>query len=157
MDTGGSLASARRGPLAVTAVVLNVFLGVGALGGGGALMLGPRGEILPLPVALLDGSPFHTYFGPGLILCTALGVFPVLVAVLAWRRQRWAPLLTLGVGGALLTWMAVEIAIVGYANDPPLQPIYVALGIAIGVVGMAWLHQSRFPFGVSRRSSRPTG
>jgi hypothetical protein len=34
--------------LAKVAVSLEVFLSVGALGGGGALMLGPRGETIPL-------------------------------------------------------------------------------------------------------------
>src|SRR3981081_2787803 len=31
------------------AISLEIFLSVGALGGGGALMVGPRGEIIPLP------------------------------------------------------------------------------------------------------------
>ena len=133
---------ARRGPLAAGAIVLHVILGLGALGGGSALMLGPRGELLPLPVSLLSGSPFETYWGPGLILFAFLGVFPILVAVLAWRHHRWAPLLTFSVGTTLLIWMAVEIAIIGYAKNPPLQPIYIGLGITICAVGLAWLRQS---------------
>ena len=132
-----------RGPLAVTAFVLHVMLGIGAVGGGLALMLGPRGEILPLPVSALNGSPFGSYFGPGLILFTVLGVWPLMVARLAWRGQGWAPRLTLGVALALLIWMAVEIAIIGYSNDPPLQPIYIGLGVAIGVVGIAWMRRTR--------------
>lgn len=135
---------ARR--LAIAAVVLDVILGIGALGGGLALMLGPRGEILPLPVSQLQGSPFDSYFWPGLILFTVLGIGPIAVAVLAWRRQRWAPLLTLGGGVTLLIWMAVEIAVVGYSNEPPLQPIYVGLSIVIGVVGIAWLRRTGSPF-----------
>jgi hypothetical protein len=132
--------------LAIAAVVFEVILGAGAFGGGLALMLGPHGEILPLPTSLLKGSPFDSYFEPGLILFTVLGIGPLTVATLAWRRQRWAPLLTLGVGVALLIWMAVEIAIIGYANNPPLQPIYIGLGVAIGLVGIAWLRQTGLPF-----------
>lgn len=135
-----------RSALVIAAVVLEVILGVGAFGGGLTLMFGPHGEILPLPVSELKGSPFDSYFEPGLILFTVLGVGPLAVALLAWRRQRWAPLLTLGVGVALLIWMAVEIAIIGYANDPPLQPIYIGLGVAIGLVGIAWLRQTGLPF-----------
>jgi hypothetical protein len=131
------------GALAIVAVVLEVILGIGAVGGGLALMLGPHGEILPLPVSALRGSPFDSYFEPGFILFTVLGVGPLAVALLAWRRRRWAPLLTLGVGVVLLIWMAVEVAIIGYANDPPLQPIYIGLGVAIGFVGVAWLRQRR--------------
>jgi hypothetical protein len=51
-----------------------------------------------------------------------------------------------GVGVALLIWLAVEIAILGYANDPPLQPIYIGLGVIIGLVGTAWLRQTGLPF-----------
>jgi len=120
------------------AVALELFLSVGALGGGGALMLGSRGEIIPLPVSALKGSPFETYFAPGLILFCVLGLGPLAAARLAWRRHALAPIATLGVGVALLIWMAVEVAIVGYSNSPPLQPFYLLLGAVIAAVGLGW-------------------
>jgi len=43
------------------------------------------------------------------------------------------------VGVALLVWLAVEIAIIGFSVDPPLQPIYLLLGAAILAVGLTWL------------------
>ena len=101
-------------------------------------MLGSRGEIIPLPLAALQGSPFETYFAPGLILFCALGLGPLAAALLAWRRHPLAPIAALGVGVALLIWMAVEIAIVGYSNSPPLQPFYVLLGAVITGVGLGW-------------------
>ena len=101
-------------------------------------MLGPRGEILPLPVSALTGSPFNTYFAPGLILFCALGLGPLVAAALAWRRHPFAPLAAFVVGGALLIWLAVEIAIVGYSNNPPLQPFYLVLGAALSAVGLCW-------------------
>src|ERR1700681_207343 len=121
---------------AKAAVVLEVFLSVGALGGGGALVLGSRGEIIPLPLSALNGSPFETYLVPGLILFCALGLGPLAAAQLTWRRHPLAPIATLVVGVALLIWMAVEIAIVGGSTDPPLQPFYVLLGAAITGVGL---------------------
>src|SRR3981081_265412 len=87
---------------AVTAIVLETFLGLGAAGGGLALMAGPNGEILLLPVSALSGSPFANYFVPGAILFTVLGIGPLGAAVLAWRRHAVATLLTCVVGGALL-------------------------------------------------------
>jgi hypothetical protein len=101
-------------------------------------MLGPRGQIIPLPLAALQGSPFETYFAPGLILFCALGLGPLAAALLAWLRHPLAPIAALGVGVALLIWMAVEIAIVGYSNNPPLQPFYVLLGAVITGVGLGW-------------------
>jgi hypothetical protein len=101
-------------------------------------MLGPRGEVIPLPLSALRDSPFETYFGPGLILFCALGLGPLAAALLAWLRHPLAPIAAVGVGLALLIWMAVEIAIVGYSNNPPLQPFYVLLGAAITGVGLGW-------------------
>jgi len=125
--------------LARTAVALEVLLGVGALAGGAALMLGPRGEILPLPVSALVGSPFDTYFVPGLVLFGVLGLGPLVAAGLAWRWHDLAPLATCAVGIALLVWLAVEIAIVGFSMTPPLQPFYLLLGVAITALGIAWV------------------
>ena len=101
-------------------------------------MLGPSGEIIPLPLSALKGSPFETYFVPGLILFLVIGLGPLAAAQLAWRRHPLAPIAALGVGVALLIWMGVEIAIVGYSNSPPLQAFYLLLGAVIASVGLGW-------------------
>jgi hypothetical protein len=128
-----------RGRLATSAIALEVFLGLGAIGGGIALILGPKGEILPLPVSALAGSPFDSYLVPGLILLMVLGIGPLVVALLSWRGSSSAPFLAVGIGLALLIWLAVQIAIIGFSLNPPLQPIYLVLGVVILGVGLAWL------------------
>jgi hypothetical protein len=127
------------GRVAKAAVVLEILLSIGALGGGLVLMIAPRGEILPLPLSALAGSPFDTYFVPGLILFGVLGLGPLIAAALALRGHRLAPLAAIGTGVVLLAWLGVEIAIVGYSNNPPLQPFYLLLGIIISMVGLSWL------------------
>jgi hypothetical protein len=152
------------GRLAAAAIGLEILLGIGAIGGGIALMAGPHGEILPLPVSALAGSPFADYFAPGAILFAVLGLGPLGAAVLAWRRHPIAPFLAFAVGVALLIWLVVEIAIVGYASDPPLQAVYLALGVVITLVGAGWLRQtglrgvrrSRAPGQVGRGRRTPT-
>lgn len=131
----------QRSRFAKAAIVLEVLLAVGALGGGVALVLGPRGEILPLPLSALKGSPFDTYFVPGLILFAVLGLGSLAAASVAWLRHPVAPVAAILVGVALLIWIGVEIAIIGYSNDPPLQPIYLLLGTVITVVGLGWLRE----------------
>lgn len=121
---------------------MEVVLGVGAIGGGLALMIGPRGEVIPLPLSALTGSPFSTYFIPGAILFAILGVVPLVAAVLTVRRSRVAPLFAVVVGAALIVWITVEIAIVGYSNEPPLQALYLGFGVAIAVVGARWAWRS---------------
>jgi hypothetical protein len=125
--------------LAKGALALEVLLSVGALGGGLVLMLAPRGEIMPLPLSALAGSPFDTYFMPGLILFGVLGLGPLIAARLAWLRHPLAPTAAFIVGAGLLIWVAVEVAIIGYSNEPPLQAIYGILGVGILVVAVRWL------------------
>ena len=156
---------APRGRLAAAAIGLEILLGVGALGGGLALMWGPRGEILPLPVTALSGSPFADYFVPGAILFVIIGLGPLVAAVLTWRRHRVTPLLTCAVGTALLVWLVVEIAVVGYSNHPPLQALYLGLGAVITLIGVAmmrqtgyrWLRPAEDPRGEIRRPGGATG
>jgi hypothetical protein len=124
-------------------MALEIFLGVGALAGGATLIVGSRGELIPLPVSALHGSPFDTYLVPGLILFGVLGLGPLVAAVLAWRRHPLAPLAAFVAGVTLLIWLSVEIAIVGYTSEPPIQPFYLALGVAIVGTGLAWLARSR--------------
>jgi hypothetical protein len=126
---------------AAASLVLEVVLSIGALGGGLVLIVAPRGEIMPLPLSALAGSPFETYLGPGLILFTVLGLGPLIAACLAWIRHPLAPVAAFVVGAALLIWVAVEIAIIGYSNEPPLQAIYLVLGAAITAVALGWLGQ----------------
>jgi hypothetical protein len=125
--------------VAKAALVLEVLLSVGALGGGLVLMIAPRGEIMPLPLSALAGSPFDTYLVPGLILFGVLGLGPLIAARLAWLRHPLAPAAAFIVGAGLLIWVAVEVAIIGYSNEPPLQAIYAVLGIAILLVACRWL------------------
>jgi len=89
-------------------------------------------------MSLLANSPFDSYFVPGLILFVILGLGPIAAAGLVWLRHPLAPLAASGIGIALLTWLAVQIAIVGYSNSPPLQPFYLLVGAAITAVGLTW-------------------
>jgi hypothetical protein len=131
-----------RAPLsrvAKGALALEVLLSIGAIGGGLILMVAPRGEIMPLPLSALAGSPFDTYFVPGLILFGVLGLGPLVAARLAWLRHPLAPTAAFIVGVGLLIWVAVEVAIIGYSNEPPLQAIYGVLGVAVLLVAVRWL------------------
>jgi hypothetical protein len=125
--------------MARVTIALEFLLSIGALGGGLALIIAPRGEIMPLPLSALAGSPFDTYQVPGLILFSVLGLGPLVAARLAWLRHPLAPTAAFVVGAGLIIWVAVEVAIIGYSNEPPLQAIYGMLGVAIVLVALRWL------------------
>jgi hypothetical protein len=123
----------------MAAVVLEILLSIGALGGGLVLMIAPRGEIMPLPISALAGSLFDTYLVPGLVLFGVLGFGPLVAAGLAWLRHPLAPTAAFVVGVGLLIWVAVEVAIIGYSNEPPLQAVYAILGVAIVLIAARWV------------------
>ena len=100
---------------------------------------------MPLPLSALAGSPFDTYLIPGLILFGVVGLGPLVAARLAWLRHPLAPAAAFVVGVGLLIWVAVELAIIGYSNEPPLQAIYGILGVAIVLVAVRWLQGVGLP------------
>jgi hypothetical protein len=56
--------------------ILIVLLVLGAIGGGGLLILSPSGELIGMPLSLLDHSPFTSFLIPGIVLFTFLGLSP---------------------------------------------------------------------------------
>lgn len=55
------------------------FLSLGALGGGGSLIISPDGKLLDMPLLMLEKSPFHNFLIPGIILFIVLGIVPCLL------------------------------------------------------------------------------
>lgn len=117
-------------------VLLIFFQAASGLYGGGALVIDPTGGSLALPLSLLDGAPFDNYLVPGLILFSVLGVFPGIVCYGLMRRQPWAWLGSVLVSIALMGWIGVEILMVGYQADPPLQLIYGSVGVVLLILSL---------------------
>lgn len=118
-------------------LLLLFFQGVSGIFGGAALVLDPTGDHLGLPLFFLEGTPFNNYLYPGLILLTVLGILPSAVFVGLWKRSPWSGKGSLLVGVALIIWIAVEIMMIGYHSNPPLQLIYGVTGILITLL-TAW-------------------
>lgn len=108
-----------------------LFQGISGLFGGTTLVLDPTGELLQMPLSLLKGSPFDTYLIPGAILLLVLGVFPIIVLYGLVKRTAWAWTGTVLVSAALIIWIGVEVAMIGYHSEPPLQLIYGSFGILL--------------------------
>jgi len=111
--------------------LLLAFQGLSTIYGGVNLIMDTTRESLNMPVSYLDGSPFGDYFIPGLILLTILGIYPLLVLYNAWKGDRSAWFGSLIVGYGLVIWIIVEILMIGYQPEPPLQLMYGLLGILI--------------------------
>ena len=113
-----------------------LFQGLSGIFGGAALVIDPSGAIISLPHALIADTVFGSYLVPGIVLLFALGVAPLAVAYGLWRARFWAWWGTLYVGVALIVWLAVELLVIGYLSEPPLQAIYGVLGVLIVLVAL---------------------
>ena len=111
-----------------------VFQAISGLAGGIGLISDPSGETFGIPSSWLQGSPFNDYLIPGIILFTILGIFPLILTISLVRRRHWAKNLTQILGIVLIIWIIVEILVIGYHQQPPLQLIYGLLGLFILVL-----------------------
>ncbi len=104
-------------------IFLLAFLGLGAIVGGGALIISPSGKLLGgLPLSILENSPFDDFLVPGIVLFFVLGLIPcVLVYALIKRPEckfagyfnffkdmYWAWSFSIYVAFALIIWIQVE-------------------------------------------------
>ena len=65
-----------------------------------------------------------------------LGIGPLVAAYGVWRRRAWGRKSSFVVGAALIIWLAIQIRIIGYRSDPPLQLTYGLLACAIAVLAV---------------------
>ena len=101
------------------------FLGLGAIGGGGALIISPSGDLLGMPLYMLNNSPFNSFLIPGTILFTVLGVCPILLIPALIKKpeckfaeffnfyqdMHWSWTYTIYISFALIIWLQVEMLI----------------------------------------------
>ena len=82
--------NANRLPLTIKILILmQVFLGLNGLLGGGLFLLAPDGHLLQMPFSHLKNTPFSDFLIPGLLLFMFLGVYPIAVACSLWRKPTW--------------------------------------------------------------------
>jgi hypothetical protein len=114
------------GPLTLWGRILLAFLflnGLGSVVGGIAVMK----EFLPFPEVWLKGTPFHSYFFPGLILCVAVGGSHLAAAAAVLSRSALARTAAVFAGLVLTGWMIGEIKLIGL--QAPIQVWFVGVGL----------------------------
>ncbi len=122
---------------------LQGLLGIGAVFGGGLLILDPSGGLLGMPTELMQISLFPDYLIPGVILLLAFGMLPIMVTTaLVWKwnwglgeklnlfkDRHWSWAFSLYIGFGLIVWLSVQIYILGSSSVVHL--VYTAWGLAI--------------------------
>jgi hypothetical protein len=112
-------------------IAVQVVVMINAFGGGYYGLSGAPG----VDPAWLEGSPFHSYLVPGLFLFAVVGGGMALATVAWVKRSPSAPLLSVGMGALLVSWIVVQVAIIGYVSW--LQPASFVAGLVL--IGLGWL------------------
>ncbi len=129
-------------------IFLLFFLGVGAIGGGGVLIISPTGEMIGMPLSTLKGSPFNSFLIPGIILFLTIGIAPFLVVFGLLRKpespaaerlnffkdMHWAWSFSIYVAFALIIWIQVETIFVQGVGW--LQTFYMLFAIPMIIVAL---------------------
>jgi hypothetical protein len=124
-------------------IFLLALLGLGALGGGGVLIISPTGELIGMPLSMLAPSPFHSFLIPGILLFVILGIFPLLL-ILALISRRPSPIaerinffgdmswqwsFCIYLAFALIIWIQLEMVLLNAVHW--LHTVYMFYAIAI--------------------------
>ena len=98
--------------LRISAILLLLFNGIGALYGGWSLISHPDGSGMGMPLSMLQHSPFQDYYIPGWILLICNGLFSMsILALLLTGDDRYNRLLVLQ-GIILLGWLLVQVIMI---------------------------------------------
>ena len=147
---------ARRPFVVFLLICLLALLGVGAVFGGAALIISPNGQLMGMPLSMLDNSCFTNFLIPGIILFSLLGVTPILLIFALVKTPQnklaeffnlypdmhWAWTYSVYIGFALIIWIQVEMIILEAVYW--LHTFYMFFAIAILVVSLLPGVRSRY-------------
>jgi hypothetical protein len=128
--------------LRLLALLILFVNGFAALYGGSSFMVDPDGKTLNMPVSMLQGSPFHDYFIPGIILFVANGICSLVVATLTIYHMKWYKFLLIMQGSILTIWIIVQINMIHTFNW--LQITLLSMGLTLLAIGIILLVMKRF-------------
>lgn len=115
----------------VLLLIVQAFVGVTAVAGGVALILGAAvpslATVLSPPVAYLDGSPFTSYLVPGEILAILLGGVHLAAFWMLLRRHSSALVWAAVAAFDAAIWIFVQMVIIPFSF---LQAVYFVAALA---------------------------
>jgi hypothetical protein len=96
----------------ITLGILLLIIAINAFGGGYYGMSGAK----DMPLEWLAGSPFKNYFVPSLFLFFGIGGSCLLAAIAVFKKHRLAGIFSLFCGLLIISWLVVQVAIIGYVS-----------------------------------------
>jgi hypothetical protein len=110
----------------ITLLILLGLLGLGAIFGGGAMILDPTGSMIRLPLELLDHSILPNFLIPGIVLFLLFGLLPLLLFRPLLKKpysrffeglnllsdMHWAWTFVIYIGFGLIIWIQVQMTVI---------------------------------------------
>ena len=129
-------------------LILLAFLGLGAIFGGGVLIISPSGELFGMPLSMLANSPFNNFLVPGIILFTVLGIAPIGLTLALIKKPAykfaelfnfytdmfWAWTYCIYIAFALIIWIQIEMTFLRAVHWS--HSLYIFLAVAILFVAL---------------------
>jgi hypothetical protein len=115
------------------AAALLLFNGIGAIYGGGNLILHPDGSSIQLTMDWLEHTPFKDYLIPGIVLFIANGIFSfIALAAMLLKVNNYA-WLVMAEGAILTGWIVIQMLMIQTVYF--LHYVMGGTGLALIVVG----------------------
>ncbi len=107
----------------VVLICLVLFQAVSAIPSGFSMILDPKGELLGLPIQMLERAPFSDFLIPGIFLTVVLGLFPVVIIyglitrrnpevlqrINPYNHHHWAHTYAYYLGIILILWINMQL------------------------------------------------
>lgn len=121
------------------------FLGLGAIVGGGVLIISPTGELFDMPLTELKNSPFNSFLIPGIILFIVLGLIPLslIIALLKkpeskiaeqinlFKDMHWSWTFSIYVAFTLIGWIQIQMVLLQSVHWLHTFYMFYAIGIIV--------------------------
>lgn len=114
--------------------MLLLINGIGALYGGGSLVLYPDGSGLKLPLSVLQFSPFSDFLIPGIILFSVNGVLSLIVFVCLIVEARHYAWFIIAQGSILFGWILTQVLMIQGIGT--LHYIFGSIGLLLMLLGL---------------------
>ena len=124
-------------------MLMQAFVGVGALAGGLAAILNPMSP-MGMPAAAMKNSPFDSFLIPGLILFVVLGLGSLFSAWMLYKKAKYTGYISSVFSWALVIWIVVQcIMLQGVVF---LHGLYFVIGLVeAGIAATIVFEQRLFP------------
>ena len=117
------------------------FLGISAIVGAIPLILSPQGDLLHMPLSMLEHSPFHSFLIPGIILLLANGALSFVALYQLLKRRNGYSWWVAFQGCVISGWIVVEVIM--FRAVAWLHVLYLAVGLILIASGLALTREAK--------------